>query len=449
MASDSIINDMLGSSDETEDNQEPLDIMDQILGDNTKNPSTLVKAAQKATNKIKAKQEGEEEPEEGEEEKKPEKKEEKKEDDAQEDETEDKKDDVEEILLTKSGNKASKQVTEFIKKQKAKIAELEEKVKSGTGSIDPQLTEKATKYDEVIKERDEYKAKIDRIAYQESPEFKDTFVEPLKQARSKIQSVVDVPQDELEDAKALFSKAGQYAGKDISKFLGVVDEIIDAGFVTGNSKTRLFTKYMEDWHETAEKYITAVEEKENDSKSVVASESRAVRSKHTQEIHRDIDTFVETFKADSRLKINALEGKDKERYMSFVQASSKTKEDINDFAATGKMTKSLVETIQQGLIAETLRAESDIIRKGWVDTQNKNKILSDQVKELQDKIDILSGNGKRGSSNGVKKKAPVSDDDSEEDPDLKDMGFYSGFSKPKRASSAILQQMERNAQKAG
>ena len=303
-------------------------------------------------------------------------------------------------LVTKKGNPVSSAVTDVIKQfkvkaveAKAKIAELEEKVKSLPAKID-----ETPEWQNLRKERDELKERFDTEYFYESEEFVSAFVKPVKDIEATIQKYVDsIDRDDVNDFNNSIAIAHQALKKgDEIAFDEAVDKITDDYFTSSVGKK--FSKAMQELYVKYEEHNQAVKGKEEARKKIADK-----RSKQSTESSSSLDSFISASNEDFLLKNkDIVEAFDKDPALSkkysyretISKESAKASAAVKNFISTGSINSDLASIIQAGTLLPARVFEIQVQNEMLAGLIKTSKTQQDEIKSLSDKIIALTSVGK-------------------------------------------------------
>jgi len=317
------------------------------------------------------------------------------------DEKEERQEEQKEVLAEDEGNeelhaptpKASAQWDALKQKRdkwKAKALEIEGELKAlkeNASKVDQAALEK--RISDLEKELNEKSDHLSRIDFENSKEFRDTYIAPVEKITASIERLIpaNLSEDVASELAEINKRMGALAGIDgrQNEYYQAVDDFVELAFQSKSAKSKGQALLGDLW-DKANELIAA-----KDLKGKTREE--AIRSRQTAEfrslesIPSELSSELKAFEAENAPRVNVWRDeklKDEFNYDEFKETSlKKSGELFSEFARTRKITPEIRKLLFAGAMAEMQERER----------QFSKNILVYQNKRIQELESILNSKG--------------------------------------------------------
>ena len=307
---------------------------------------------------------------------------------------------------TPDGKKYGEKTADVFKKFKESAKKRAEKIEA----LEKEVAELKNKkevpadYADIQKERDELRSQVDTEYFYNSKEFVSKYTKPMQDAEGLVKKSIAALEDrQRESITPLLQKANKALLEgDEKAFYDLTDEIVDESFSPSNG--RKFASHMSDLWDKTQALNEAYKDKESARSTIKKSiEENAAKTKDSAASYLDVS--VDAFMKDNEKVIDLYENNEdmKKEYDYKKELKSdleSAKIQLNEFVATGKMSKDLSDLIYRGVLLRS-RTQEIKMQSGVIGYQS-NKILklSERVAELEEE------NKKLGSTDNSASRKP-------------------------------------------
>lgn len=298
-----------------------------------------------------------------------------------------------EQLVSASGQTIGKKAAEHIKRLKQHLAFYAEKAKKteeNLKKVNPQLEKE---HEELREAHKNLKKRFTDLYFEESEEFQETYVQPLKKAETEMVKWIkshDIG-DEAEAAETLNPIIG-----DIQKSLGTGDEVkyyeaVDraAEFLKPGARAR-FLAAAPALYEAYLKKQQAVEDKDK-AREEVKKSSLTFAQQQTVIAEKAIDSFLTEFETSNKKIVDAYKNDDRYKdyidYDNTVVANVKSaKQAISTAVQQRKVTDELVKLAFAGSLAPLRDKEQQGFLARIAELEKANENLQNKIKQKEESI---------------------------------------------------------------
>lgn len=287
------------------------------------------------------------------------------------------------------------------------------KAKTPEKTVDDAAVKSLSEQVELLKkERDQYKSSLDRIDYEQSPDFQDRFIKPIQEVSNKIAEILpspeDISKDESKRLSDLSNRLSNIAGIKQNKreFFEIIDEIAD-DYIPVKSLRRAFENAAEElWDKTSEFHKEREKGKELSQKEV--NERRKHLAGTRDNISSELDRELSDFERRANQRVGVWSSSPDFGYDKFKSIEfDKAKRLLADFAESRVITPELSELILHGALSPMDRKEKGLVASAITAQRDEIKKLKEENERL---TKAMEKRGYRpGGSSGDNK------DDSDED----------------------------------
>jgi len=299
-----------------------------------------------------------------------------------------------EELENKDGTKPTVKTSEFIRSLKSEIATLKAEVEEARNRVDPDA-------EQIRKDNETLKSKIDSILFAESDDFKNRFVKPLDSLNQQLGTSIktSMKEEDRDDIESSLRSANiALSAVDESSFFREVDTITELfGSASSRRISGLFDKI---WDVTSQR-----REAESDllsTKDRVLKENLTGQAKVFEQTEKSINDAFSAFEAQIAPSIELYrkpELKDKFKYDELAPLAKKAAvEGLKAYAETGAITPQLRKILMDGIVGDVHLNE----KTAFIGTiNNMQKAIEDKdkkISDLQNKLKKLGVSPNRGSN---------------------------------------------------
>lgn len=302
--------------------------------------------------------------------------------------------DSEEELENQDGTKPTAKTSEFIRSLKDQIASLKAEVEDAKTRVDPD-TEQIRKDNEILK------GKIDSILFAESDDFKNRFIKPLDSLNQQLGTSIktSMKEEDRDDIESSLRSANiALSSGDESLFFREVDNITELfGSASSRRISGLFDKI---WDVTSQR--REAESDLSSTKDRVLKENLTGQAKVFEQTEKSINDAFSAFESQIAPSIELYrkpELKDKFKYDELAPLAKKAAvEGLKAYAETGAITPQLRKILMDGIVGDVhLNEKTAFI--GTINNMQKSIEAKDRkISELQGKLKKMGVNPSRGSS---------------------------------------------------
>lgn len=256
------------------------------------------------------------------------------------------------------------------------------------------------------KELDEVKKWRDERYFEESPDFKESFITPAVEAEKKIVgyiSSIGIESGSREESEARRGLAllNKYAQEgDETKYTMQVDSLLEV-FPTSPTLRAKFTNATDDYFNRVQKRDNALKNKEEARKEILKKDAETIQGSRTvvqeviaaqlSEYERNNKQFVDFFRSDS--------AKDFFKYDDTIASGKQKAADLlSEMTANRKPSKELISLVTRGILAEISEKEKKALAKQSADLQTQNDNLKKELEETKAVIAKLKPSSSRPST---------------------------------------------------
>lgn len=243
------------------------------------------------------------------------------------------------------------------------------------------------------KERDEYRTTVDNEYFYESPQFKNTFLQPLKDAKEAVKKYTAEVKDKDELMPILEKMTRALQEKNEFNFDEAVDQAAEEHF--SSSTARKFSRACQDLWDKNNSYVAALDDRIK-AKEDIDKKRAEQTSKSGSEAYQYLDSSISAFtKSNSQIidMFNSNEDLKKEfdYNESLKSETKKTKDAVDIFMSTGNVTQEFKDVLYRASILPARDQEVKVQARIIGDVMKQNDLLKKDLKEASDKILELSG----------------------------------------------------------
>lgn len=321
---------------------------------------------------------------------------EEKEGEKQEEQKESDDDDIDESKITGKAAEQWSKLKGSRDKWKNKYAELEKKLAESPSVSPDELNAMRSQLDEIKKERDSLKSSIDRIDYEQSLDFQEKYVAPIKAVAERIGEILpdssELDSSESKRLAALSDKLSSLAGIKANKreFFSTVDEIIEEFIPARSLQSAFASEASELWKRATEFYAERENSKALSKKEM--EERRKYLAGTRDNIFQELDSGLSEFESKAKQRIEAWNKSADFQYGEFKNKDfSQAKQLLAEFAETRKMTPELKELILHGALAPMDRKEKKFVSGVIVAQKNEIESLKQENERLKKAMEKRGG----------------------------------------------------------
>jgi hypothetical protein len=278
-----------------------------------------------------------------------------------------------------------------------------EALKKEIEGLKTQLTEREGYDPELDKKYKSLKSEYDSEYFEKTDAFKEAYEKPIEVIKNDINNYFEIdPQDSdtIREVSGLFKQASELAaaGKKMA-FAKVLNDIAEKHVDGGNVIQQMFSSDMLKWYDAINEYTKIYKVKDEERKQIISDKLKSRRNEGAGKIIGTIEEGVTSFKRNKKAVIDNLPDKLRDEYVKEIDDyAASIKDSVADFQLTGSLTPAITEVLQRGITSKAIEKELGIAWTAFGDIKNKNKILQDQVNDLQSKLTKLTGEPRRDSS---------------------------------------------------
>lgn len=319
-------------------------------------------------------------------------------------------------LKTKAGYPASETARQQFKSVQSALKAKDEKLKAAQKELEeakklagPPLEERE-EFKTIASERDALKKELDLVHFENSPEWKETFVTPIRTETERVAGILEAIKVEPEDKANIISliREAEALLGDKSKEIEYSDLVdkISSDYMKPNTASK-FARAMDNLFELSVKRAVAYADKEKARQAIVesiAKKSSSTEKSLKERLEAELIAFEKTdvgqlFKKTAEFDFDATSKANAQKALAAIK----------DFQVTGQVTNDLAEMLRHHALKPAFENE----RKWLVDNYVKlGKAVPELLKEndeLKRRIAELRGEGRsvtpqpKPSANGGKK----------------------------------------------
>lgn len=313
--------------------------------------------------------------------------------------------------------------TSISDESKIRVSEAFENLKKIARKYEKDYKKVSSKYEDLLKQLDSVKKEAEELKkwreeryFEESPEFKAAFIEPVTQSENRIKEYLekaDIEPDspeEVEVRKNLAALAKAAADGDEVVFNKNLDKLVPlfGGHVTQTK----FINIADEYFKNVQKRNRALSEKEAARKEILAKEAEllatsrpaveeGIRS-YISAYERENEQFVEFFRSEN--------AKDFFQYDKTVEEGRRKAADLLTEVITNRRpSKELLQLVSRGILAEISEKEKRALVKQQENLQVQNENLKEELKKAKETLSRLANPSRSTAVKNVETKKDSGD----------------------------------------